>query len=413
MQEETRPRVSTRWIIALVCALIGVGAGWFGPLQILLPAQAQSIAELIGHSSKEALLAAVTGAGALAAMIANPLWGALSDTLRPRWGRSPVLIAGVAVGVVGLLVLSAVESPGGMVAGWLLVQVGMNGPFAALAAMMADRVPEEQRGLVGAWFGIAQVLGLVVGTAVAVASGEGPAGYVAIAIAVPLLMIAIVLSNRAQPEGDPAASTERLAADTGSLRGITLRGLRPTSAYVGVWAMRILMNMVNALIMLYLYYYLADGVGVASEGVGTWVLIITVAAALISVVAAGIGGSLSDRLGRRRVFCGAAAVLLIIAGITLATQPPLWVVVTACVVFGVGQGLYLAVDLAMLTSVLPDESTRATMLGIGNIASALPQVLAPVIAAPLVLAGGYPLMYGVTAALAVAALALTPFLKVR
>lgn len=412
------PRVRTRWIIALVCAMIGVGAGWFGPLQILLPAQAQRIADLLGSgTSKEALLALVTGIGALVSTVANPLWGVLSDVLRPRLGRAPVLIVGVAVGIAGLLVLSVVLSPVGMVIGWLLVQIGLNGPLAALAAMMADNVPESQRGLVGSWFGIAQTIGLVLGTAVAVLCGEGQIGYVAIAIAVPLLLIAIVLANRSPYEGGGQAvvrqATADLAEETRSIKGISIVGLRPTKAFVGVWTMRILMNMVNALIMLYLYYYLHDGIKLEPEQVGNWVLIVTVVAATVTVVAAAIGGVLSDRLGRRRIFCGSSAVLLIVAAVTLALQPPLWIVLVGCIVFGIGQGLYLAVDLAMLTAVLPDESTKATMLGIGNIAAALPQVLAPAIAAPLVLQGGYPLLYGVTAVLSVAALILTPFLKVR
>ena len=81
------------WVAALLLATVGVAAGWFGPIQILLPAQATQLGDEIG---KENLLALVTGIGAAAAIIANPLWGLLSDRLsvdRPR--RRPVLVAGV------------------------------------------------------------------------------------------------------------------------------------------------------------------------------------------------------------------------------------------------------------------------------------------------------------------------------
>jgi hypothetical protein len=63
-------RVGRRWVVAFVLAMVGVGAGWFGPIQILLPAQAARIAGEIG---KENLLAVVTASGAVASMIANPL----------------------------------------------------------------------------------------------------------------------------------------------------------------------------------------------------------------------------------------------------------------------------------------------------------------------------------------------------
>lgn len=411
------PRVGRRWVVAYVLAMVGVAAGWFGPIQILLPAQAARIA---GSDGKEQLLALVTASGAIASMVANPLWGMVSDRLRTRWGRRrPVVVAGTVVGVVGLLLLAAADTPAAMAVGWAIVQVGLNGPMAALAAMMADRVPDAQRGMVGAWFGIAQTIGLVVGTAVAVVAGEGPAGYVAIAVAVPALGAAILLVHhepplgaRTETTGTAAGSPTGGAAETSTPRP-SWRALRPTADYVWVWTVRLLLNMVNALLLLYLYYYLSDGVGVPEGSAGTWVLVLTGSAALVTVGVAAVGGVVSDRTGRRRVFVAASAVLLGVAAVVMATTPPLAVVLGATALFGVGWGLYVSVDLAVLTAVLPDESTRATMLGVGNVAASLPQVLAPVVAAPLVTsAGGYPLLYGVTAGLALAALVGVRFLRV-
>ena len=48
----------------------------------------------------------------------------------------------------------------------------------------------------------------------------------------------------------------------------------------------------------------------------------------------------------------------------------------AAVVLGAGFGVYQAVDFALITQVLPGAGDRAKDLGIINIASALPQVLA-------------------------------------
>lgn len=404
------PAVRRGWVVAFVLAMVGVAAGWFGPIQILLPAQAERIA---GAGGKEALLALVTGYGALASMVANPVWGAVSDRLRTPWGRRrPVLVVGVLVGVVGLLVLASASTRPVMMAGWVCVQVGLNGPMAALAAMLADHVPERQRGTVGAWFGIAQTLGVVAGTAVAVAAGEGALGYVAIAVAVPALATALVLVHHeprgAEPvEGDAGRDAVAAAQPTGRP---AWRTLRPTAAYAWVWTVRLLLNLVNALVLLYLYYYLQDAVRVADPG--TWVLVLTAVTALVTVVVAGVGGALSDRWARRRVFVGVASALLAVAAGVMAGLPHLPAVVVATVLVGGGWGLYVAVDLAVLTAVLPDPSTRATMLGIGNVASALPQVLAPVIAAPLVTsAGGYPLLYGLAVVLSLLGLLATRMLR--
>lgn len=60
----------------------------------------------------------------------------------------------------------------------------------------------------------------------------------------------------------------------------------------------------------------------------------------------------------------------------------------AAAIMGVGIGAFFAVDLALITDVLPDrEHTAAKDLGLFNIANSLPQSVAPAIA-PLFLAIG-------------------------
>ena len=75
------------------------------------------------------------------------------------------------------------------------------------------------------------------------------------------------------------------------------------------------------------------------------------------------------------------------------------------VLLGIGWGLYMAVDIAIITEVLPSDRSTASMLGLANIAAALPQVLAPALAAPIVISlGGYSVLYIVTAVIALLAL---------
>jgi len=394
------------WIAALLLATGGVFAGWFGPIQILLPAQAAGFAG--DGTGKEALLALVTGIGAVASLVANPLWGLISDRMsltRPR--RRPIVVAGTLVGIVGLVVLSLATDAAGMIAGWVLVQVGLNGPFAALIAMIADRVPSERRGMVGSLFGVAQIAGVVLGTAVAMALGEGALGYVALAVAVPALCIAVlVLPEERLVAADPDAGA------AGAHRGIreVLTALRPSGAFAWAWTLRLLLNLVNALVLVYLYYYLSDGVGV--DDPGTWVLVLTLVNVVITAIGAGVGGAWSDRIARRKVFVVAGALVLAAGAGVFAALPVLPAVIAATVLIGVGWGLYVSVDVAIITQVLPSDRSVGSMLGVANIASALPQALAPLIAAPIVTGlGGYPVLYVVTGAIALLALACLPRLR--
>lgn len=75
--------VGGRWVGALSLANLGVWVGWFGPLQLLLARQAEHLAP----DHKAATLALVTGVGAAVSMVANPVFGALSDRTTAAVGR--------------------------------------------------------------------------------------------------------------------------------------------------------------------------------------------------------------------------------------------------------------------------------------------------------------------------------------
>jgi MFS family permease len=68
---------------------------------------------------------------------------------------------------------------------------------------------------------------------------------------------------------------------------------------------------------------------------------------------------------------------------------------------GLGYGCFLSVDQALATQVLPDAATRGKDLGIMNIASAVPQAIAPLIgAAAVVMTGSFVLVFVLSAVFA-------------
>jgi hypothetical protein len=82
---------------------------------------------------------------------------------------------------------------------------------------------------------------------------------------------------------------------------------------------------------------------------------------------------------------------------------------------GVGFGMYMAVDLALVVDVLADPLTAAKDLGVLNIAGALPFALAPAVAPGLLsLGGSYTVLYVVAGTCALAgAAAVAPIRSVR
>ena len=367
--------------------------GWFGPLQILLARQA----EAISPGSKENLLALVAGLGAAFSMFANPLWGALSDRTVSRFGkRIPWVAAGSVLGAASLVLLGSASSLWLLIAGWCLVQTVLNAPYAALSAAIPDQVPVTQRGAAGGYFGVAQIMGVMIGTGLAVAGiglfGGTLGGYLVCALFVLVAWIPYAAVRR----DTVLARTDRTPLDWGAfLRGFWLSPRRyPDFAWA--WLTRFLINLGNAIALLYLLFFLQDEVGIQNPEQG--VLILTVVNALTLLVAVMVAGVWSDRVGKRRVFVLWSGVIMGAAAMTLALWPVWPVALVAAAVLGIGFGAYTSVDFALLTQVLPAAVDRGKDLGVLNIASALPQVLAPVVAAPIVVSlGGYSTLYGASA----------------
>ena len=386
-------KVPPRWIACFALAVAATFVGWFGPLQILLARQA----EAISPGSKENLLALVAGLGAAFSMFANPLWGALSDRTVSRFGkRIPWVAAGSVLGAASLVLLGSASSLWLLIAGWCLVQTVLNAPYAALSAAIPDQVPVTQRGAAGGYFGVAQIMGVMIGTGLAVAGiglfGGTFGGYLVCALFVLVAWIPYAAMRR----DTVLARTDRTPLDWGAfLRGFWLSPRRyPDFAWA--WLTRFLINLGNAIALLYLLFFLQDEVGIQNPEQG--VLILTVVNALTLLVAVMVAGVWSDRVGKRRVFVLWSGVIMGAAAMTLALWPVWPVALVAAAVLGIGFGAYTSVDFALLTQVLPAAVDRGKDLGVLNIASALPQVLAPVVAAPIVVSlGGYSTLYGASA----------------
>jgi MFS family permease len=255
--------------------------------------------------------------------------------------------------------------------------------------------------------GIPQALGLVLGAVLVTALVTGnAAGYAAIAVVMLLLSLPFALLTA----DDPLPREHRSALGLRGLLASMWISPRRHPDFAWAWFTRFLVQTGNALGTLYLLYFLTDGVRVADPEGGLLVLILlyTVGMMLTAVVA----GRLSDRSGRRKVFVITSGVIMAVAALLLAVAPVWPMAVVAALLLGAGYGVYLAVDAALITQVLPTATDRAKDLGVINIANSAPQVLGPALSAPIVVhLGGYPTLYAVTAAVTLLGSALV--LKIR
>jgi len=382
--------VPKRWVAAVTLAGLGLWAGFFGPIQVLLAQQAQ----LVSPGHKEFVFGVVTGVGSAVSVVANPLFGALSDRTTSRFGRRlPWVAAGALLGALALVLLANAGSVLTMVLAWSLAQASLNAMFAALTATVPDLVPVRDRGVVGGWVAVSQTLGIVGGVGIATTTGGIAAGYYATAAAVVVLAVPYVLGSR-------DVRLPRALRPDFSLRGFVRSfWISPSRHpdFAWAWLTRFLVNLGNSLGTLLLYFYLQDAVGYGDPEAGVFVL--TVVYAVFIVASTVVFGLWSDRLRRRKVFVVVSGIVTGLGALILAIVPTWPGALAGAVVFGIGYGVYLSVDFALCTEVLPAAEARAKDLGVINIAVALPQVFAPFVGSFLVAyAGGYVTLYAVSCA---------------
>ena len=388
---EPERRVRPLWTTGVVLVNVGINAAFFGPIQVLLGQQAAHFSE----GDKEAILALVTGAGAAVSLVANPLFGAFSDRTTSRLGRRvPWVVFGAILGAAALIALAGAPNVAVMTILWCFVQAGCNGAYAAITAAIPDRVPVPQRGAVGGLAAMGQTVGILIGAVIAaVVSGNFGVGYLVCAAA---LVAGVALYFFKSDDVTLPAGARPPFSLAGFARGFWISPvLYPDFAWA--WLTRLLVNIGNHMVTLYLLFFLSDAVHLKeTQGIepAFGVLILTGLYAVMVIITSVIGGPLSDRMGKRKPLVIASSVIIAVASLILAFAPTWAGAIIGASVLGIGFGAYLAVDFALITQVLPSALDRGKDLGVINIANSLPQVLAPLIAFPFVtLSGGYVSLY--------------------
>lgn len=369
---EPTTKVTARWVTGLVLVNVGINAAFFGPINVFIGQQAIGIDE----GNKEAILSLVTGCGAAVSLVANPLFGALSDRTTSRFGRrSPWVLAGAILATAALLALSGATAVALMVLFWCLVQLGANAAYAAITAAVPDRVPVLQRGGVGGLAAMGQTVGILLGAVFgAVVSGNYMVGY---ALCAGALIVSILpyLFHRNDPQLPKAEQAPFRLGEF--VRSFWISPVRHPD-FAWAWLTRFLVNVCNQMTIVYLLFFLRDVLKHDNPALG--VLTLTGIYAVMVMITAVVAGPWSDRLGRRKPFVIGSSAIIAAAGLTMAFFPVWTGALVGAGILGVGFGAYLAVDFALLTQVLPLAADRGKDMGIINVANSLPQVFAPVLA---------------------------------
>ena len=409
---ELRARpVGWPFIVAYGVAYTGLWMALLPPILVGLAMRVREIAPADAAGS----LSLVVSVGALIALFGNPFFGRLSDRTASRFGmRRPWLIAGALGGGAGLAIIAAATSVVQLLLGWCITQLAFNAELAALVAIFSDQIPAPQRGTVSGIVGVSLPLGMTAGTFL-VQALEGSTFAIFLVPAAFACAGAIGLAWLL-PDRRIAASQRPRYGWREFLGSFWIHPLRFPD-FTWAWSSRFLLYTGVALLMTYQEFYLIQHLGRAPAEAPRLIFLSTLVQSCTVAVCSALGGGLSDAIGRRKAFVCGAALAYAVALLMVAFAVSLPWFLAGMALAGAAQGVYVAVDLALVTDVLPERETHAARnLGIFNIASVMPQSLMPAIAPAILRAseGSYAGLFAVAAVfVALGAWAILPVRGVR
>ncbi|MEU6944509.1 MFS transporter [Streptomyces sp. NPDC046316] len=398
---EPRP---TRGLLSLLLAgNTAMYALYIGVPGLLLALQIEDI----DPANKVANFGLVSGVSAIFATVFNPVAGALSD----RSGRrNPWILGGGLLAVPVMFLLGSVHTILLVMIAWCLGQAVMNIYQAAITSVVPDRVPLASRGKASAAVGLGLPIGSTVGALIGAAFSENyRTGYLVfgVIVAATAVLFTTCAPERRMPARAPLPVKQQIAAFGSALRDHDFRW-----AFIG----RALLVLGYFAVAGFQLYILKDHTdlpgGLTPEEAVAILMPVNSVAMVVSTV---LGGWLSDRYDRRKLFVGASAALAAVALVIPAVSTSWTAMLVFSVVNGLGFGCYMAVDTALVTMVLPKAEDAARDMGVLNVANAGPQIVAPFVASLIVsLSGGYTALFVVAAVLSVlGALAVRPIRTVR
>ncbi|MGW0710588.1 MFS transporter [Streptomyces sp. NPDC002643] len=117
----------------------------------------------------------------------------------------------------------------------------------------------------------------------------------------------------------------------------------------------------------YSVYFLMDRMGYEAAEVADRFFLAILVMVAATVVGSIVGGQLSDRSGRRKPYVLGSSLGMAVGPALVATSQSFGTYLLAMAVFGLAEGLYLSVDMALAAAVLPNPEESAKDMGVLNI----------------------------------------------
>lgn len=392
----TPRRQSLPFLLLYALASAGGAIAYVPFLTIWLPGR---MTQLAGAADVQ-MLGYVTFFGAIAASAGGIGFGWLSDRTGNRRGW---ILTGLVLTIALLLAVPLAADIWSLVAMIVAWQLTLNMMLGPLAAWAGDCVPDEQKGLLGGLLAFSPALGGWSGWLVTwpgLVSAEQRLAVIALLVASAVLPVLLLGRPRSFP--DLVAPPVRVAGEAQR---------RPTAPAVRMWLARLLVQIAEAALFAYLYFWFRsiDPGMHDNEKARLFGMALTIA---IPIALA--SGRWADRNDRPFVPLVVAAAVSSLGMVGMALATGLDAAKASYLVFGIATTVFLSLHSSQTLRILPRSDRRGRDLGIFNLTNTVPSLIMPWLTISLVPGFGFDalfLLLAVLSAVAVLLLATMPRLR--
>ena len=379
--EPAPDRRTVRKTIALVLI---AAVGMYVMMLTLSTALSLRIAS-IDPAGKETVYGTAVSVGALLMLLTVPLGGALSDRTTSRFGRRrPWIIGCLIPALLAMAVIGTVDSLPVIATAYVVGIACAQAAFNAYAVIPVEGVPDNRRARVMGLMGLFGALAMSAGSYLAAAL----VGMPLLMMTVPVLLAILTTLPLLVLYQDPARSKDEVPAlNVAAMAKGFLVNPRRHPDFAWAWVSRFLAGVAMTALFSFFIYFMMDGLGLPIAQAGAHAGMLTLASAPVSVLFFTVSGWLSDKVGRRKPFVIAAALLMALALVVAGTSTTFTQFLVAWLIFAMGQAMYLTVDLALCAAVLPDAKDAGKDMAVFGLALNIPSIVVPALA-PAVLAIG-------------------------
>jgi MFS family permease len=390
-----RPKSQLSWVqlLAVTAYWLAITVLWGAFTFSVIPRLVESKGVLGSSTHPLAGLAIglITTFGVLIAIFVQPTMGAISDHTQSRIGRrKPFIMIGTAMDLVFLTFAAWAfwnQSYWAFVVAVALLQFSSNFAQGPYQGYIPDLVPGRQVGIASGLLGAANIAGNLLGPGLAilfVAVLPDVLGFPEITLglfaAIALVEVTTMLITVFIVPDRPAPPTSRSFRE----RALGAWGTDLLANKDYIWLLISRLFVLTALVSLQAFavFFLENAHHMSPDDAQTSQFPVIVTVAIAALLSAVPGGYISSRIGRKPVLFVAIA-LGVVGAVIIAFGPSYWMVVAAAVPIGICSGVFLGVDWALMTDIIP-KAESGRYMGISNIAVASAGPIASMIGGVLV-----------------------------